>query len=38
MIYRPDWNLMRLTVRGTDAQDEHFTVDVLYNCFPLILR
>lgn len=37
-IYRPDWNLMRLTARGTDVQDEHFTVDVQYNYFRLILR
>lgn len=37
-IFRPDWNLMRLTARGTDVQDEHFTVDVQYNYFRLILR
>lgn len=37
-IYRSDWNLMRLTARGTDVQDEHFTVDVQYNYFRLILR
>lgn len=37
-IYRPNWNLMRLTARGTDVQDEHFTVDVQYNYFRLILR
>ena len=37
-IYRQDWNLMRLTARGTDVQEEHFTVDVQYNYFRLILR
>lgn len=37
-IFRPDWNLMRLTARGTDVQDEHFTVDVQYNYFRLILK
>ena len=37
-IYRPDWNLMRLTARGTDVQDEHFTVNVQYGYFRLILR
>ena len=37
-LYRGDWNLMRLTARGVDVQDEHFDVQVLHKGFLINLR
>jgi len=37
-LYNGDWNLMRLTARGMDDQDEHFEVDVLAKGVSIILR
>lgn len=37
-LYSGDWNLMRLTARGVDVQDEHFDVQVLHKGLLINLR
>ena len=37
-LYDGNWNLMRLTARGTDAQDECFTFETLQNGFRIRLK
>ena len=37
-IYRPAWDLFRVTARGTDARDERLSVSVLADSFILRLR
>lgn len=37
-FYDKDWNLMRLTARGVDVQDEHFAYEVTQRGHLLILR
>ena len=37
-LYGRDWNLMRLTARGVDVQDERFEVEVLQRGFFIHLR
>lgn len=37
-IYRPEWNLMRVTRRGPGVPAEWFVCDVKYNEFFLLLR
>ena len=37
-IYNGNWNLMRLTARGVDVQDEQFEVSVRNAAFVINLR
>lgn len=37
-LYRPEWNIMRITRRGTSLPSEWFTCDIKYAYFYMIVR